>query len=518
VRNLNHLQVSQSNRQRDPTNPGRIITTRTTTAFSMSDEKAKTLCQRFIAARLLVHVIDPAAHLHFTDGVLWRLTAKGVQIVRLYCGRHGTMGEAFAGLLAQYKYAPPLLSLDRDPVTDRISNANSFMELLFGRFLGAMPGSSRAGNRDATSSPRPASSASMSKKPSSTQTKRLSISTMPELSSNVLESNFRSLTVATGLAGVACASPDLSSVSKFIFTGRDGLDWLLTNTYTVDETDGIELLLQFLSNGLVQRVETVVDNTALAVSSPKLLLKPTELGRRVAGWSDSPARSTARPRSPVGSDSDRSERRLSGLSDGSLTPLEDPFAEPQPPSPVIGAVRSSTPNRGNTISTRDAEITRLDQILADPALRILFREYLAQTFCEENLVFYNEVDRLVRRNTVDKKTSNSPTVTTSPSTPTLSSPTTISSMSVEDARDALAKAYSFYNAYIAPGSPCEVNLDWALRAALMTRMTSEIANTETAIREALVQVVELFEKAAMQVYRLMASDSVPKFLQVYYYT
>lgn len=53
---------------------------------------------------------------------------------------------------------------------------------------------------------------------------------------------------------------------------------------------------------------------------------------------------------------------------------------------------------------RDSNGSRMISILATPALRILFREFLRDTHCEENLQFYTEVkdflakwDGLVRR-------------------------------------------------------------------------------------------------------------------------
>ena len=48
-------------------------------------------------------------------------------------------------------------------------------------------------------------------------------------------------------------------------------------------------------------------------------------------------------------------------------------------------------------------------------------------------------------------------------------------------------------------------------------MAKAVEDNEEAIRSALAEVVALFERARSQVLRLMASDSVPKFVQTWRY-
>ena len=43
------------------------------------------------------------------------------------------------------------------------------------------------------------------------------------------------------------------------------------------------------------------------------------------------------------------------------------------------------------VPARDSNTNRLAAILGDPALRLLFREFLRDTHCEENLAFYLDV-------------------------------------------------------------------------------------------------------------------------------
>ena len=45
--------------------------------------------------------------------------------------------------------------------------------------------------------------------------------------------------------------------------------------------------------------------------------------------------------------------------------------------------------------TRDSNTNRMTIIIRDPALRLLFREFLQEIHCEENLTFYLEVKRFL---------------------------------------------------------------------------------------------------------------------------
>ena len=85
-----------------------------------------------------------------------------------------------------------------------------------------------------------------------------------------------------------------------------------------------------------------------------------------------------------------------------------------------------------------------------------------------------------------------------------------------------------YNAFLAPGSPCELNIDSTLRQDMASRMTRAVAKDDNSMYASLKDVAMLFERAQQQVFKLMAGvcilslcfrhhslivyqDSVPKF-------
>jgi hypothetical protein len=72
---------------------------------------------------------------------------------------------------------------------------------------------------------------------------------------------------------------------------------------------------------------------------------------------------------------------------------------------------------------------------------------------------------------------------------------------------ALTIVQGLYNAFLAPGSPCELNIDHSLRTALAARMTRAVGDDEATIA-CLDEVAGLFDQAQTSVFKLMASVRV----------
>jgi len=162
---------------------------------------------------------------------------------------------------------------------------------------------------------------------------------------------------------------------------------------------------------------------------------------------------------------------------------------------------------------------RLNYILEEPALRSLFREFLRGHFCEENLSFWLEVSDLKRKFQI-----------TSSAAPSSMRATTKASsagqQAMEKHHEALIQmAFVIYNTYLAPHSQCELNIDHTLRNDLINylneimqdrggkglyqgRMELEQASSFTATQ--LQTMIRLYERIQNHVFRLMATDSVPK--------
>ncbi|KAK6529005.1 hypothetical protein TWF694_004228 [Orbilia ellipsospora] len=420
VNNLGSLKFSQSNRMPDPKDPSRIVTTTTTTTFSMAKEMARTVCQKFVAARFMEAVGEKSTTPFTSKNILWQLTPKGIHVLERFCQRNGINSPHIMALLSSPLNTMRLVILERDPVTDKVSQDKSTTEIIFRRFAGTTPNI----------------------KPTVTASDSDSVSEYGD-----------------GVTGIKLAETRkiYDKIVKYSFTGKSAVDWLLDCCTTIEPVETHEIAGLFARFGLVQ---CVVDDKIFLQQEPKKEFQPTksaiyivtERGKRVAGWIDA-------------------ER-------GSLE---------------NGKAKNGHANGAHKVSRRDAgenretNTTRLSCILADPALRLLFREFLRETLCEENLSFWLEVnDFQLQFSALNQKT-------------------------LENIRESLAHAYGIYNAFLAPGSPCELNIDHTLRQDLAARMTRAVAKSEQEMLHNLKEVAGLFERAQEQVFKLMASDSVPKF-------
>lgn len=140
------------------------------------------------------------------------------------------------------------------------------------------------------------------------------------------------------------------------FTGRVAIDWLLNSCTVMDEKEALEVASCFFHYKFIKSAIDVPGSESRFNGSRSSLYYITEDGDNAAKW-----------------------------------------------SPTRHALTSREAQKANGVP-RDSNGSRMISILATPALRILFREFLRDTHCEENLQFYTEVkdfltkwDGLVKR-------------------------------------------------------------------------------------------------------------------------
>ncbi|KAI7082604.1 Developmental regulator [Hortaea werneckii] len=411
ITNLGSLKFSQSNRMPDPKDPSRIVTTTTTTTFSMAKEMARSVCMRFLEARF-VESVEGKTDFN-SRGSVWQLTPKGMHILSRFCQRNGIHQKHVNELLDSPRNMMQLVILERETETDKLVHDEATVQVLFRRFAG---------------------------------------DTGPNLKVHSSGSDSDSMSdYATGLIGVRMQrSRRNDKEAPYVFTGKAAYDWLMDCCTTVDKREIFELANSFIANELI--VPAGDERQAPAGTAPRfaaskhVLYAITQKGMRIAGWVTSP--------------------------NGSVH--GDGTASRVVPNGVV----------------RDSNTNRMTVIISDPALRLLFREYLRETHCEENLAFYVEVKSFLAEYERAKRDTSSPRL--------------------DIIRETLASAYSLYNAFLAPGSPCELNIDHNLRNALAGRMTRAVGEDEQMLKS-LDEVAVLFDQAQSSVFKLMASDSVPKF-------
>ncbi|OJK02471.1 hypothetical protein ASPACDRAFT_58781 [Aspergillus aculeatus ATCC 16872] len=413
INNLGSLKFSQSNRMPDPKDPSRIVTTTTTTTFSMAKEMARSVCQRFVDARFIESVDGKASQLFPLKGALYQLTPKGINILQRFCQRNGITARHVIDVLESPRNTMQLVNLERDSETDKLSHDRATIEVIFRRFAG----------QDG-----------------------------PNVKSSISTSDSDSLSdYSNGLVGVKMAKERKikDKIVSNTFTGKAAVDWLMDCSTTIERRETVLIAELFVKYGLImmlqedQFITLPDDSIATFQPSKNAIYGITERGQRVCGWI---ARDKARD-----------------------TSMYDSRGIP-----------------------RDSNNARLNHILHDPALRLLFREFLRFSLCEENLSFYLDVSEFTSAYHKAEKVG------------TFRRPDSV--------RETLAAAYGLYNAFLAPGSPCELNIDHALRNSLASRMTKAVGDDESMLKS-LQEVVHLFEMAQTSVFKLMSSDSVPKFLR-----
>jgi hypothetical protein len=259
-----------------------------------------------------------------------------------------------------------------------------------------------------------------------------------------------------GIAGVKMASErKLGSPPRTVFqtfTGKAATDWLMDCCTTVDMRETTEIAALFLEHDLIWCVQTDRAHVAFHPSESRFqptkgaIYQMTQKGKDIMSMTNR-------------------ERQSQG--------------DEAAPAPRAGV-------------SRDSNTQKLDKILNDAALRLLFRENLRDTHCEENLSFYLDVDEFLKacKNAIKgasaSKNGKSP------------------GHGLDAVKETMASAYGIYNAFLAPGSPCELNIDHMLRNQLATRMTKAVGQ-DAAMIESLKEVTKLFEEAQISVFKLMAS-------------
>ncbi|RYP10232.1 hypothetical protein DL764_000724 [Monosporascus ibericus] len=410
---------TKSNRMPDPKDPSRIVTTTTTTTFSMAKDMARSICQRFLDARFIESADGKLQPTYTMKGSVWQLTAKGLTVLDRFCSRNGIQQRQIGDLVALGTCQ--LCILERDPMTDKLVMDRGTLEVVFRRLLGV---------------------------------NGLNIKSTVSAADSESLSEYRD-----GLTGVKIASERKigGKTYKDTFTGKAVSDWLMDCCTTVERRETYEMGSLFVEYGMMEAVQQ--DRAYMATSSSAALFQPTKnaIYQLTAAGKDI----------------------LNGGSRGRTSESEGLSA-----------------SRSGVGVPRDSNTQRLDKILSDAALRLLFRENLRETHCEENLSFYLDVDEFVRScRSAIRSAQKSPNVT-----------------SMDGIKEIMAQAYGIYNAFLAPGSPCELNIDHQLRNNLATRMTKAVGQ-DVAMIDTLHEVTALFEDAQNAVFKLMASDSVPKFLR-----
>ncbi|ORY32580.1 regulator of G protein signaling domain-domain-containing protein [Naematelia encephala] len=492
--NLASLKFSQSNRAADPKDPSRIITTTTTTTFSMSRDMAKGICQYFVDA----HLIECASDLEsttFKDRGVYTVTPKGLHILERFMTKNGIAAPHLIRVFTEEPVTLKMLHLERRSNDDEIIITKSVVDVLWKRFAGREPNVSKLSDEDLASQFKSRWYAKASVVPGDEVDRSM---------------------------GVILRKVSVDKKDEYQFSGLHGAEWILDYTTAVGLDEAAEVAAHFVRYGYLALVKAKVkEGDVVAVvrgggagggagaimqeaeyrATEKAVYKITPAGIAAARWEiDGPAKAVAKsnPQSPDPPNSTSAAPRDSHSTDSTLQRAESV------------SDRTKVDDGGHV---KDSHTARLRQVLEEPALRSLFREFLRSNFCEENLSFWLDVQDL------RKKFGTTSSAVALPGQ-TAKGRTAGHQAMEKHQQDLITLAFVIYNTYLAPASLCELNIDHSLRAELITYMNQishENAGTKgqsepnTLHASQLQNIIRLYERIQTYIFRLMATDSVPKF-------
>lgn len=507
--NLASLKFSQSNRGPDPRDKSRIVTTTTTTTFSMTRDMAKAMCQHFMDARLIENAADLGSNL-FKDRGTYVLTPKGLHVLERFISKNGMNSDHLQPVFASQPICIKLLHLERRSADDEIIVTQSVITALFRRFVGRQP------NYPTQLSTNP---------PDAFQEYHERSKGVPLM--DVQERG-------QPLMGKATIT------HKHCFAAVSALEWLCDFTSVVGREEAAEMAAQFVRFGLITLVSDKRKNNDSAIiftvrgstpggNSPvsqhgefrctaKAIYRITDEGKRLAQWDEASA-------SPLSSTVNLHHNERSSLESESIngTPksgIEAADAKIHRRISMAEKLNSShetAEKKGNVKSNTD----RLKYILEEPSYRALFRDFLKANFCEENLAFWMDVEDFKRKfNTTSSAQAAIPARSSSKATP--------GQAAMERHHEALIQtAFQIYNKYLAPSSQNELNIDHGLRLDLANYLgevmvglhgksfDGQVDATQAGSFNAtqLQVLIKLYTRIQTHVLRLMAMDSLPKFIK-----
>ncbi|KAF9128466.1 hypothetical protein BGW39_005032 [Mortierella sp. 14UC] len=556
IANLGGLQFIQSNRDTDPKDPTRIITHVVTTQFSLSRDMAKNLCQTFMDARLFESASD-ATKREFQNKGIYQVTPKGAHILAKFVHRNTLPVEETRHITSNA--TPNLVYLERADDEDAIILTQKQVDLIFKRFAGPEPNISKHANDPPSNSSSPGG--------------RDRVHSAPDLCNGIevkdQQHNY--------------------DLYKNTFYGKAAVEWLLDYTTVISKEEAICICQEMVTGGYIEQIGEDRNGSQLFRTGNYALYHLTETGREMAGWKGLPGSrgssinndwmdernagkndSETKPlsvqfkltassvsRLPISTERDNrrsmdensivtttatqytddtgrgSMRRLSqilndpafqlSLSEAGAMSNYAPSSAGRDPSDV-----TSIPGGSPALSSSQSmtsNTTRLNIILKNSTLRDLFKSFLKQNICEENLSFYLEViDYKSRFNSLINSTrAYNPSLAGQDYPPTLR----------ELEKQICTQAFAIFETYLVAHAPREVNLPHHMRLDITAYMQAVVHNMEEPIDRQRVSPLtpgsshadssdgdkiyqelihmSLFDQVHDHIFRLMSTDSVPKF-------
>ncbi|KAG1047869.1 hypothetical protein G6F43_009708 [Rhizopus delemar] len=528
IQALGNLRFSHTVSVPDPNDPSRLQRTTTTTTFNMAREMAKTLCQQFQNCRLMENAVDPQNRT-FRDKGIWHLTPKGLCILQDFCIRTEVNVTT---LRKHFSHMEPihLVRLERSPDDDQLILNRACASIIFRVMMTSLPleSAESAGNASSVSvSTRQTNNVSTPPSSTTSSVSSANSSSLPSLSAPFAMAS----SVAGGDTRVQLLGNYLLTLSKSdsnkisprtiksmvtVFSSQMCCDWLLDYSTTSCREEAEAMASEFLKHNWLKYQDPKYNSKDTPLKASKaILFVVTEKGKQVISEASKqpavvspvlavPQQAAILEKTPKVPGEDQATLReiLSQDPDSlvitqSVTTEAEEEGEDESPRPSSIAVETS-------MDPKESNSARLQIILENAKLRSPFKDFLRANFCEENLDFW------IDYNTLRRKCRNQ-----SPALPS------------QNQKDLLEDAYDIWSTYLAPGSSCELNVEHSL-CQEMARIVNSVVTvipaypgqgkptiliTAASASQSLRMILKLFDRVNDHICRLMASDSVPKFVK-----
>lgn len=113
----------------------------------MTREMAKGICQHFMDAHLIENAADVNS-LSFRDRGVYMITPKGLHILERFITKNGISADHLLPVFASQPICMKLLHLERRSQDDEIIITKSVVEVLFRRFIGREPNTTKLSDDD----------------------------------------------------------------------------------------------------------------------------------------------------------------------------------------------------------------------------------------------------------------------------------------------------------------------------------------------------------------------------------
>lgn len=444
------------------------------------------------------NAVDPQ-NKSFRDKGIWYLTPKGLCVLQDFCVRTEV---SMSNLRKHFSHmeAIHLVRLERNLDDDQLILNRATASVVFKVMMTDLPLDGELSNSDnARSSPVPTRSnppSSASSTVSSTTSSSTHSRGAPFVMSSSLSHDSRVQMLGNYLLTLSVSSRISQSKTvktmRTVFSSQMCCDWLMEFTTLASREEAESIAQCFIKYNWLEFQDIKYNGQPLKPSKMTMFVV-TEKGKQIVSEPVKSATTMNLDSSKIRGDGEATLQEI--LSQDPETILLEDQVHSRPPS---------TTTATDSNDSKESNSARLKIILENAKLRSPFKDFLRANFCEENLDFWIDYNTLRR-----KCRSQSPALFS------------------QYQKGLLEDAYDIWTTYLASGAPSELNVEHAL-CLEMARVVNSVVTvmpayngqgkptifiTTSSPSQSLRLILKLFDKVNDHICRLMATDSVPKFIK-----